>query len=120
MVIKQGDIFWIDLDQPSGSGPGYSHPFVVVQNNIFNKSQIGTVIVCAITSNLKQAKSPGNILLFPGESDLSKQSVVNISQIYTVDKKDLSEKIGTLSPERVQEMLDSMDLILKSRDIQHA
>jgi mRNA interferase MazF len=119
MVIKQGDIFWIDLDHPSGSEPGYSHPFVVVQNNIFNKSQIGTVIVCAITSNLKRAKSPGNILFFPGESDLPKQSVVNISQIYTVDKKDLSEKIGTLSPERVQEMLDGMDLILKPRDIQH-
>lgn len=119
MVINQGDIFWIDLDQPSGSGPGYSYPFVVVQNNIFNKSQIGTVIVCAITSNLKQAKSPGNILLFPGESDLPKQSVVNISQIYTVDKKDLSEKSSTLNPERVQETLDGMDLILKPRDIQH-
>ncbi len=119
MVIKQGDIFWIDLDKPSGSEQGYSHPFVVVQNNIFNKSQIGTVIGCAITSNLKRAKSPGNILLFPGEADLQKQSVVNISQIYTVDKKDLSEKIGTLSPERVQEMLDGMDLILKPRDIQY-
>ncbi len=119
MVIKQGDIFWIDLDQPSGSGPGYSHPFVVVQNNIFNKSQIGTVIVCAITSNLKRAKSPGNILLFPGESNLTKQSVINISQVYTVDKKDLSEKIGTLSPQRVREMLEGIDLILKPRDIQY-
>jgi len=117
MVIKQGDIFWINLDQPSGSEPGYSHPFVVVQNNIFNKSQIGTVIVCAITSNLKRAKSPGNILLFPGESNLPEQSVINISQVYTVDKKDLSEKIGILSPERVQEMLDGIDLIVKPRDL---
>ncbi len=117
MVINQGDIFWIDLEQLSGSEPGHSHPFAVIQNNIFNKSQIGTVIVCAITSNLKRAKSPGNILLFPGEADLPKQSVVNISQVHTVDKKDLSEKIGTLSPERVQEMLDGIDLILKPRDI---
>ena len=117
MVIKQGDIFWINLDQPSGSEPGYSHPFVVVQNNIFNKSQIGTVIVCVITSNLKRAKSPGNILLFPGESNLPEQSVINISQVYTVDKKDLSEKIGILSPERVQEMLDGIDLIVKPRDL---
>ena len=117
MVIKQGDIFWINLDQPSGSEPGYNHPFVVVQNNIFNKSQIGTVIVCVITSNLKRAKSPGNILLFPGESNLPEQSVINISQVYTVDKKDLSEKIGILSPERVQEMLDGIDLILKPRDL---
>ena len=117
MVIEQGDIFWINLDQPSGSEPGYNHPFVVVQNNIFNKSQIGTVIVCVITSNLKRAKSPGNILLFPGESNLPEQSVINISQVYTVDKKDLSEKIGILSPERVQEMLDGIDLILKPRDL---
>ena len=117
MVINQGDIFWIDLDQPSGSEPGYTHPFVVVQNNIFNKSQIGTVIVCAITSNLKRAKSPGNILLLPGESNLPKQRVINVSQIYTIDKKDLSEKIGTLSPQRVKEILDGIDLILKPRDI---
>ena len=117
MVINQGDIFWIDLNQPSGSEPGYTHPFVVVQNNVFNRSQIGTVIVCAITSNLKRAGSPGNILLFPGESNLPKQSVINISQIYTVDKKDLSEKIGILSSERVQEILDGIDLILKPRDI---
>jgi len=117
MVINQGDIFWIDLDQPSGSEPGYSHPFIVIQNNVFNKSQIGTVIVCAVTSNLKRAESPGNILLIPGEADLPKQSVVNISQVHTVDKKDLSEKIGTLSPQRVKEMLDGMDLILKPRDI---
>ena len=117
MVIEQGDIFWINLDQPSGYEPGYNHPFVVVQNNIFNKSQIGTVIVCVITSNLKRAKSPGNILLFPGESNLPKQSVINISQVYTVDKKDLSEKIGILSPERVQEMLDGIDLIVKPRDL---
>ncbi|MCJ7473431.1 MAG: type II toxin-antitoxin system PemK/MazF family toxin [Actinobacteria bacterium] len=117
MVINQGDIFWIDLDEPSGSEPGYTHPFVVVQNNIFNKSQIGTVIVCAITSNLKRAKSPGNILLFPGEADLPKQSVINISQIYTVGKKDLSERIGSLSPQRVQEILDGIDLILKPRDL---
>ena len=119
MVIKQGDIFWIDLDQPSGSELGYIHPFVVIQNNVFNKSQIGTVVVCAITSNLKRAKSPGNILLFPGEADLPKQSVVNISQIYTIDKKDLGEKIGTLSPQRVQEILDGIDLILKQRDVQY-
>jgi len=119
MVINQGDIFWIDLDRPSGSEPGYTHPFVVIQNNIFNKSQIGTVIVCAITSNLKRAKSPGNILLFPGEADLPKQSVVNISQVYTIDKKDISEKIGTLSPQRVLEILEGMDVILKPRDIQY-
>jgi len=117
MVIAQGNIFWIDLGQPSGSEPGYTHLFVVIQNNVFNKSRIGTVIVCAINSNLKRAESPGNILLFPGESNLPKQSVIDVSQIYTVDKKDLSEKIGTLSSERLQEILDGIDLVLKPGDI---
>ena len=116
-MVNQGDIFWIDSGQPSGSEPGYIHPFVVVQNNVFNKSRIGTVIVCAVTSNLKRAGSPGNVLLFPGETDLLEQSVINISQIYTVDKKDLSRKIGALSPERLQEILDGIDLILKPGDI---
>lgn len=116
-MVNQGDIFWIDSGQPSGSEPGYIHPFVVVQNNVFNKSRIGTVIVCAITSNLERAGSPGNVLLFPGEADLPEQSVINISQIYTVDKKDLSKKIGTLGPERLQEILDGIDLILKPGDI---
>jgi len=116
-MVNQGDIFWIDLGQPSGSEPGYIHPFIVVQNNVFNKSRIGTVIVCAVTSNLKRAGSPGNVLLFPGEADLLEQSVINISQIYTVDKKDLSRKIGALSPERMQEILNGIDLILKPGDV---
>jgi mRNA interferase MazF len=93
------------------------HPFVVVQNNIFNRSSIDTVIVCSLTSNLKRSKSPGNIMLIPGEAGLSKQSVINISQIYTVDKGDLGNKIGTLSPERISEVLDGIKLILEPRDI---
>ena len=117
MVINQGDIFWIDPGDPSGSGPGYRHPFVVVQNNIFNRSSIDTVIVCTVTSNLKKAKSPGNVLLIPGEGGLPKQSVINTSQIYTLDKEDLGKKIGTLSPERVAEILDGIKLILEPRDI---
>ena len=117
MAINQGDIYWIDPGEPSGSAPGYRHPFVVVQNNIFNRSSIDTVIVCSITSNLQRAKSPGNIMLIPGEAGLSKQSVINISQIYTVDKKDLGKKIGNLSPERVSKVLDGIKLILEPRDI---
>jgi len=117
MVINQGDIFWIDFGQPSGSEPGYIHPFVVVQNNVFNKSRIGTTIVCAITSNIKRAEAPGNILLFPGESGLPEQSVINISQTYTVNKKDLCEKIGAVGPERMQEILGGIDMALKPADI---
>jgi mRNA interferase MazF len=116
MVIKQGDIYWIDLGKPSGSEPGYMHPHVVIQNNLFNKSRINTVVVCALTSNLKRAKAPGNVLLPPGEANLPKQSVVNVSQIYTVDKRDLVKKIGTLSGKHVREILDGIHLLLEPRD----
>ena len=63
MVISQGDIYWVDLTEPSASEPGYRHPHVVVQNNVFNRSQIRTTVVCALTSNLKRANTPGNVLL---------------------------------------------------------
>ncbi|HEY3231549.1 MAG TPA: type II toxin-antitoxin system PemK/MazF family toxin [Roseiflexaceae bacterium] len=114
--INQGDIFWIDFDDPEGSEPGYSHPYVVIQNNVFNNSRIRTVVVCALTSNLKRAAAPGNILLEPHEANLPKRSVVNISQIYTVDKTQLGEKIGTLAARRVREILEGVNLLLEPRD----
>ncbi len=117
MVIRQGDVFWVDLGEPSGSEPGYRHPHVVIQNNIFNRSRINTVVVCVITSNLKRADAPGNVLLEAGEAHLPKPSVVNVSQLFTVDKRDLSEKIGTLSRERVEQILAGIDLVLQPRDI---
>lgn len=118
MVINQGDVYWVDLDEPSGSGPGYRHPHVVIQNNVFNRSRINTVVVCVLTSNLKRAKAPGNVLLETGEANLSKQSVVNVSQIFTVDKRDLVERIGTLSRKRVRQILDGVSLLLEPRDIE--
>jgi mRNA interferase MazF len=117
MVINQGDVFWVDLGEPSGSEPGYRHPHVVVQNNVFNHSRINTVVICVITSNLKRAKAPGNVLLEKGEANLSKQSVVNVSQIFTVDKRDLVEKIGTLSSKRVRQILDGLWLLTEPRGI---
>jgi mRNA interferase MazF len=117
MVINQGDIFWIELDKPLGSEPGYLHPHVVVQNNLFNNSRINTVVVCALTSNLKRAEAPGNILLDKGEADLPRQSVANISQITAVDKRNLIKKIGTLSNKRVREILDGIKLLLEPRDV---
>ena len=113
MVIKQGDIFWIDLDEPSGSEPGYRRPHVIIQNNAFNRSNINTVIVCAMTSNLKRSESPGNVLLRKGEANLPKPSVVNVSQILTVDKSELLEKIGTLSSERIYQILDGIKLLIE-------
>ena len=117
MVIQQGDIFWIELEEPEGSGPGYIHPHVVVQNNIFNRSRISTVVVCALTSNFKRAAAPGNVLLEAGEANLPKQSVVVVSQLFTVDKAQLGELIGTLSKKRVQQILDGIKLVLEPRDL---
>ena len=117
MVIRQGDIFWVDLGPPSGSAPGFRHPHVVIQNNIFNQSRINTVVVCALTSNLKRTKTPGNVLLSKGEANLSKDSVVNISQITTVDKSDLIKKIGAVPHSRMCRILDGVKLLIEPREI---
>src|SRR3990172_3743489 len=117
MVINQGDVFWVDLGPPTGSEPAYRHPHLVIQNNVFNRSRINTVVVCSLTSNLQRAESPGNVLLKKGEANLPKQSVVNITQIFAVDKRDLTEKIGSLSRERMAQVLEGLDLLIKPRDI---
>ncbi|MEG4996971.1 type II toxin-antitoxin system PemK/MazF family toxin [Microcoleus sp. B4-D4] len=116
MVINQGDIFWIELDEPSGSEPGYVHPHVIIQNNLFNRSRINTVVVCVLTSNLRRANSPGNVLLEAGEADLPEQSVVNVSQILTISKSQLGEKIGTLSTERIRQILDGIRLVFEPHE----
>ena len=116
MVISQGDIYWINLEEPVGSEPGFRHPHVVIQNNLFNRSRIDTVVVCLLTSNLRLAKAPGNVFLEKGEGNLAKQSVVNTSQIYTVDKSDLVEWIGALSEKRVRQILDGVRLLTEPRD----
>ena len=117
MVISQGDIYWGELGEPSGSEPGYRHPHVVVQNNLFNRSQIRTVVVCALTSNLKRANAPGTVLLDANEGNLSKRSVANISQVFTVDRDQLDEVIGALSPTRVREIIAGINLLLQPRDL---
>lgn len=118
MVIRQGEVYWIELGAPSGSEPGFRHPHVVIQNNLFNRSRINTVVVCALTSNLKRAEAPGNVLLDKDEANLPKRSVVNVSQLFTVDKRELEEKIGTLSAHRVQQIMDGIRLVLEPRDIE--
>lgn len=117
MVINQGEIYWVDLGEPSGSEPGYRHPHIVMQNNIFNSSNISTVVVCSLTTNLNRAKAPGNIALTKGEANLPKKSVVNISQIYTVNKSDLIDKIGQVSEKRVDEILEGLNLLTEPREI---
>ena len=117
-MIRQGDVYWVDLGAPSGSGPGFLHPHVVVQNDLFNRSRLGTVVVCALTSNLNRRKAPGNVLLERGEAGLPKQSVVNVSQVFTVDKTDLVERIGSFSSSRLREILAGLDLLLEPRDVE--
>lgn len=117
MTIKQGDIFWINLGDPKGSEPGYRHPHVVIQNNIFNESRINTVVVCALTSNIKRAAAPGNVLLKKGEGNIPKDSVANISQIITVNKSDLVERIGSLSPSRTKQIIRGVSLLIEPREI---
>ncbi len=117
MTIRQGDVYWIDLGEPEGSEPGYRHPHVVVQNNVFDKSRINTVVVCALTSNLKRADIPGNILLKKGEANLKKDSVVNVSQLVTMDKSDLIERSGALSPVRVNQIVAGLKLLIEPRDV---
>lgn len=113
-AVKQGDVFCIEADPSRGSIPGFPHPHVVVQDDLFNRSRIGTVIVCALTSNLNRATEPGNALLEPGEGDLEKQSVVMVSQVSSVYKTRLGEHIGTLSAERVQQILAGMRFLQTS------
>ncbi len=117
MEIKQGDIFWFDAGEPKGSSPAYSRPVVIIQNNVFNRSPLGTVLACALTTNLRRAKAPGNVLLDKNEADLPKQSVVVVSQVLTIDKSEMIDKIGALSKERINRILEGIRLITEPRDV---
>lgn len=103
--INRGDLFWIAPDDSRGPAPEYAHPHVVVQDDVFNHSRIETVVVCALTSNLHRAHEPGNVLLDEGEGGLPRRSVVVVSQISSVPKTRLGQPIGSLSAERVDQIL---------------
>ncbi len=116
MVIRQGDIYWVHLDAPGGSEPGFSRPMVVIQNNLSNASKSNTVIVCALTSQWRRAGAPGNVILNAGEANLPKQSVANVTQLLTLDKSQLGEYIGKLSDSRVRQILNGINLHLEPRE----
>ena len=107
-AIGRGDLFWIEPDESRGSIPGHAHPHVVIQDDVFNRSRISTVVVCALTSNLNRGNEPGNVRLEPGEGNLPRQSVVVVSQVSTVYKARLGERIGALSDDRVEQILAGM------------
>ena len=100
--MRRGEIWWADLGEPVGSGPGYRHPVVVIATDTFNESRISTVIVTMITSNLRLAVAPGNVRVAARETGLRKDSVVNVSQVLTVDKGVLTERIGHLPGDRLE------------------
>jgi mRNA interferase MazF len=103
--IQRGDLFWITPQASPELAPTSAHPHVVVQDDVFNRSRVTTVIVCALTSNLRRADEPGNVLLDEGEGGLSRRSVVIVSQIASIERGCLGERIGALSQERVEQIL---------------
>lgn len=110
--MKRGEIWWASLPEPTGSGPGLRRPVLVIQSNPFNESRIATVIVAVVTSNLALAEAPGNVRLSKSESGLPKPSVVNVSQVLTVDRSLLTERVRALSGAVVQKVNDGLRLAL--------
>ncbi len=111
-MIRRGEIWWASLHSPSGSGPGYRRPVLVVQSDAFNRSRIGTVIVAAITSNARLAEAPGNLLLSRRDSGLPRTSVVNVSQVLTLDRRLLTERVKRLSDRRLADIDAGLALTL--------
>lgn len=112
MVVRQGDVVWASLYDPVGSGPGYRQPVVVVQGDAFNASRIATVIVVPLTSNLRWAAAPGNVVLEAARSGLPKDAVGNVSQIVAVDRGLLSERVGHLADADMSLLLAGVDIAL--------
>mgnify|MGYP003477332928 CR=1 FL=1 len=112
MVIAQGDVCWADMSDPVGSEPGFRRPVVVVQGSAFNRSRIATVVCVPLTSNLKWADAPGNVLLPARSTGLSKASVANVSQIVTLDRSVLTERVGRVSRAQMEAMLAGIGIVL--------
>ncbi|MGH8546953.1 MAG: type II toxin-antitoxin system PemK/MazF family toxin [Gammaproteobacteria bacterium] len=110
--LTQGEIWWADLPEPAGSGPGLRRPVVIVQGNPLNRSRIATAVCVPLTSNLTWAKAPGNVLLSDKATGLPKDSVANSSQIITVDRAYFAERVGKLSPKKLAQILSGIDVVL--------
>ncbi len=110
--MRRGEVWWASLPAPDGSGPGMRRPVLVVQSDPFNESQIATVVVAVITSNLALAQARGNVRVGRTQSGLLKVSVVNVSQIYTVDKRRLTERVKALPPHVMQRVDEGVKLAL--------
>jgi mRNA interferase MazF len=112
VVITQGDVWWAALSAPLGSEPGFRRPVIVVQGEAFNRSAIGTVVCVAVTSNLRWAQAPGNVRLTARATGLPKDSVANVSQLITLDRQTLSERVGRVSTSQLERVLVGIDILL--------
>jgi mRNA interferase MazF len=112
VVIEQSEVWWADLDEPTGSEPGYRRPVVVVQCDAINRSRIGTVICVPLTSNLKWAEAPGNVLMPKAETGLPKDSVANVSLIVALDKQVLTDRVRKIPRRRLDLVLAGIDIVL--------
>ena len=112
MVTAQGEIWWADLPEPAGSEPGFRRPVIVVQGDAFNRSRIDTVVCVPLTSTLRLADAPGNVLLEARTTGLPKDSVANVSQIVTLDKASLTERVGKLARVKLELVLSGIDVVL--------
>lgn len=111
-MISQGEVWWADLGEPSGSQPGFRRPVVVVQGDPFNRSEISTVVCVPLTSNLRWADAPGNVELAARSTGLPKDSVANVSQIVTLDRSALVERAGKVGRPKLDLILGGIDVVL--------
>jgi mRNA interferase MazF len=111
-VIAQGEVWWADLGDPDGSEPGFRRPVVIVQGDAFNRSDLRTVVCMALTSNLRWADAPGNVRLTARATGLPKESVANVSQLVTLDRDTLTERIGRISASQLERVLTGIDVVL--------
>ncbi|MFM7591731.1 MAG: type II toxin-antitoxin system PemK/MazF family toxin [Isosphaeraceae bacterium] len=112
MVVAQGDVWWADLAEPVGSAPGFRRPVVVIQCDSLNRSQLATVICVVLTSNLRWSAAPGNVLLSASQTGLDRDSVANVSQIVTIDKRQLTERAGKVPNRQMEAIFSGIDLIM--------
>ena len=112
VALSQGEIWWADLGEPAGSAPGFRRPVLVVQGDALNRSRIATVVCVPLTSNLRWAGAPGNVALFERDTGLPKESVANVSQVVTLDKSALSEKVGRVPAGKLGLVFTGIDIVL--------
>jgi mRNA interferase MazF len=112
VVVAQGEIWWADLPHPAGSGPGFRRPVVVIQGDAFNRSRIATVVSVLLTTNLRLAEAPGNVLLPAATTSLPRDSVANVSQLLTLDRSRLTDRVGKLSTAQLAAILVGIDVML--------